>query len=34
LRLKEREEMAAKSEYNNLKHKYDIVNREREHIEK
>jgi chromosome segregation ATPase len=32
--LKEREELASKSAFNSLKHKFDIVNREKEHVEK
>ncbi len=32
--MKEREELASKSAYNSLKHKFDIVNREKEHVEK
>ena len=34
LRMKEREELALKSEYNCIKHKFDIVHREREHLDK
>jgi len=34
LRLKEREELASKSEFNSLKHKFEIVNREKQHVEK
>ncbi|CDW88953.1 UNKNOWN [Stylonychia lemnae] len=34
LRLKEREELALKTEFNNLKHKYDIVLKEKDFVEK